>query len=83
MADLTLRDILEFGSTGVYLFIMWMLWRRLTEVTDLWMLELKAARAEREAIAKREEAHEEREEREKAADDKKTAPGNGAVVIRE
>jgi hypothetical protein len=50
--NLTLKDLIDLGSSGFLTFAVVMLWRRLGEITDRLFQYLEDARAERHEIAR-------------------------------
>lgn len=49
---MTIKDILDYGTTGVLAVGVWALWIRLNTITDRLFTLLEAAAVERAAIAK-------------------------------
>lgn len=52
MDALTLKDIIDIGTSGMLLLFVYMLWQRLNVVTDKIFSYLQEGAAEREVIAK-------------------------------
>lgn len=70
MENLTFKDIIDLGSNAVYLFFIFKLWERLTQLTDVMIKDRDEARAERLVIAQQVGARLLRH-----APDNETAPG--------
>ena len=50
LETLTLKDVLDLGMQGVLLVFVFALWRRLNEVTDMFLKDRVEAKAQRERI---------------------------------
>lgn len=51
MDNVTIKDVLDLGMNGVLLFFVIKLWDRLNKVTDIFINDRKAQRADSQAIA--------------------------------
>lgn len=51
MENLTLKDIIDLGTSGMLLFFLWQVWTRLNLITDIMIAERARSAMDRQAIA--------------------------------
>lgn len=53
MENLTLKDVLDLGASGILIVIVWRLWMRLNVITDRMFIYLESAKQDRREMRRK------------------------------